>query len=102
MNTVTVLNRLPHDLVLEVESTKIVINGANKETIIGSGYGVTENVDADFFAAWLNKYKDFKFVADGLVVAAKSDREAKAKGKDLAEKKSGLEPKHKSEIGEAA
>lgn len=101
-STVTVLSRLPHDLVLEVGNTKVVINGATKEVIIGSGYGMTENVDADFFAAWLEKFKDRSFVKNELVVAAKTDREAKAKGKDLGDKKSGLEPKEKSEIGEAA
>jgi len=102
MTTVTVLTRLPHDLVLEVGGTKVIVNGANKEIVVGSGYGVTENVDADFFNAWLEKYKDRSFVRDELIVSAKSDRDAKAKGKDLGSKNTGLEPKAGAEIGEAA
>lgn len=109
-NTVTVACKLPHGLVLSVVNESgvqethtlkgsrlpytpdgIVIN----RNEVSSGYGLTPNVPADFFAKWLEQNRDMRAVKEALIfTAAKGDlNSARDQAKDLEKHTTtGLEP----------
>ena len=89
--TVIVGCKLPNGLVAEVNSKTVHFNGANSAVIIG-GHGITENVDAEFWQAWLTQNKDLVFVQKGLVFADAKAVNTKAESQEKAEEKTGLEP----------
>jgi hypothetical protein len=113
-NFVTVACNLPHGLHLEIRdpafpapapadpsdpnpkvfaSPKIrhTVKGANAANLYG-GYGVTENVPADFFAAWLKEHANSPFVKKGLIFAQERPHNAQAQASEQAAVKSGFEP----------
>jgi hypothetical protein len=61
--------------------------------------GLTFNVDADWFAGWVAEAKDFAPLEKGLIYSAKSEADANAQAKELAEVKTGLEQKSGDELG---
>lgn len=110
--TVSVACKIPHGLVIQHEQlveTKgtdgavartyvrvgapITLAGANTARVIG-GYGITDNIDADFFAKWLESEKGSALLNPGnpLVFATATHDKAEAQAKDLAATKTGLEP----------
>jgi hypothetical protein len=89
---VTVGCKLPNGIVIQIGEKKVKLNGFNQNMIqVGDGFGLTEGVDKEFFDAWCEKHKAFAVVKNGMVFAQKNTTEAAAQGKDLKEKKSGLE-----------
>lgn len=92
----TVGCKLPNGLVCELgkvgdESYTVVrLNGANSALVVG-GYGLTQNVSASFWAAWMKKNKHLEFVRKGLVFAHGDIASATDHAKDNAERRTGLE-----------
>lgn len=95
LGTVTVGCKLPHGLWMELQvddgpKTAILARGCNTSEVVG-GFGLTPNVQKDFWDAWLEQHKNLKFVKNGQIWAYKSIEGAKAKAKEMAEIKHGME-----------
>ena len=91
---ITVGCKLPNGIILQHPmdpAIKAVLNGKNRETIIGSGYGLTD-VDADLWEAWIDKYKTFQPFTSGAIFAAKTIDSVRSIAKEYKERKTGLEP----------
>jgi hypothetical protein len=58
----------------------------------GDGFGLTHNVDAEFFAEWLEQNKDAPYVKEGLIYAYADMGDVASKSRELEKVKSGLEP----------
>jgi hypothetical protein len=101
--------KLPHGLVIQPErldevrgvdgavhrayvphGEPVTLAGANSSNVIG-GYGITENVDADMFNAWMDSHKSYTPVVQGLIFAQPTANSAKDQAKDQADVKSGFE-----------
>ncbi len=90
---ITVACKLPQGLVLELGGKTVNVNGwRNSEAKIFSGYGITENVDKDFFDKWLKVHKNQPYVKNDLIFSQGGKDSAQAKAAELAEIKAGLEP----------
>lgn len=88
--TVTVGCKLPNGLILEVGNQSVEITGANSSRVVG-GHGITYDVDAEFFEAWLKAHADRDMVKGGFVFAHEKASSAKAEAADKESNKSGLE-----------
>lgn len=93
--TVTVACKLPHGIWMEVQDgnkpkTRILAKGCNTSNVIG-GFGLTENVPADFFEAWIEKNKSLKFVQRGQIWALNRSDSVRKKALEMAELKHGVE-----------
>ena len=54
--------------------------------------GITENVDAELFNAWLKENANRAIVKNGFIFAHESKEDIKANAKEKAKTKTGLEP----------
>lgn len=105
--TVTVALKLPNGLVLELKENKelglkgrpevYVARGsalpygvASEFSIVG-GFGLTPNIDADFFAEWLVRNANLSVVKEGLIFAHAKASDASVQAREFAELRSGLE-----------
>lgn len=66
--------------------------GVSREDPIVGGYALTQNVDADFWNAWLAANADLPLVKNKLIFAFESDEAARGQAKELKGNLSGLEP----------
>jgi len=86
--------RLPNGIVLEHPANplkKVELSGMNKVTIIGAGFAQND-VDADFWEAWISANGKFPAVKNGSIFVAKSSDDAMAKARDMKKEKTGFEP----------
>lgn len=91
MATVTVGCKLPSGLHLDIPGKgRVTLNGANSSNVIG-GHGITENVDAEFLAAWMKMYADHPAVKAGLIFAHEKASSTTAEARDKTKNKSGFE-----------
>ena len=90
MAKVTVGCKLPSGLQLRIDDTLVVLNGSNSSLVIG-GYGLTENVDKEFFDKWMGVNKDAACVLNGFVFAQERTANAKAEAADNAANINGFE-----------
>lgn len=90
MATVTVGCKLPHGLIIEVGNVAVTLKGKNSSNVIG-GYGLTEDVDRDFFEKWLAANKDSAAVKNNLIFAQERATNARAEAKEKAKVKNGFE-----------
>lgn len=88
--TVTVGCKLPNGLIIEVGGQSVELNGANASNVIG-GHGITYNVDADFFNAWMEAHQDRDMVKNGFIFAHDKAADAKAEAVDKEDNATGLE-----------
>lgn len=79
--TVTVGCKLPNGLIIEAGGKSVELNGANASNIIG-GHGITYNVDADFFNAWMAAHQDRDMVKNGFVFAHEDAKDTKAEARE--------------------
>lgn len=96
--TVVIGCKLPHGLVLTHKGVKVILEGLNKSRIIGANY-VTNQVDAEFWAAWKLENKDFEPLKSNAIFEASGVREAEDKAKELEKEKTGFEPMPKEVPG---
>lgn len=87
---VTIACKLPHGLQINVKGVSLTLRGSNSTGAIG-GYGFTQ-VREDFWQAWLATHRTYTPVQKGLIFAHPKAQSAKAKAKEQAEIKNGLEP----------
>lgn len=88
---VTIGCKLPNGLLLEVGNKNVQINGANSSNVVG-GHGITYNVDAELWQAWLKQNADRDVVKNGFVFAHDKPANAKAEAKEKTDTKTGQEP----------
>lgn len=91
MSTVNVGCKIPNGIIAEMGDKRVLLRGSNSSVVIG-GHGITENVDADFFAAWREKNKELPFVKLGLVFAHEKPQAVAAQAKERVDELTGLEP----------
>lgn len=95
-STVVVGCKLPNGLICELGNVeddnyqRVNLKGSNDSEIIG-GYGITRNVPAAFWEAWIEAKKRMPFVRKGLVFAVGDVDSAKDLATDFSEKKTGME-----------
>jgi hypothetical protein len=85
--------RLPAGLIIEhpADPAKtVLLNGANRERIIGSGYGKTD-VDAELWAAWKAAHPKFPAVLSGAIFEAPDDVSVDTAAQEVAAEKTGFE-----------
>ena len=90
-DTVTIGCKIANGLFLQVDDKTVKINGFNTATVIG-GHGLTENVPADFWQAWLAKNKDRDITKNGLIFAHSNTKDTTAEAKEKRKTKSSTEP----------
>lgn len=91
--TVTICCKLPNGITLDTPlapGKTVTLKGANRETIIGAGYGTTD-VDADFWEVWKSTHTTFQPLTSGAIFEAKSRDDAAAIAREQTERKTGLE-----------
>jgi hypothetical protein len=66
--------------------------GADVPWDIRSGAGLTHGVDADFFAKWMEDWKESDMVKGGFIFASAKTGDVVAEAKDKVKEKTGLEP----------
>jgi hypothetical protein len=84
----------------EQRDTIVTLNGPKFATgstkqpqyLIVDGYALTPNIDAQFFALWLEQNKNAPYVKNGSVCALNNEASAKDWAEEHAANKSGLEP----------
>lgn len=57
-----------------------------------SGFALTPNIPQDFWERWLEQHKHMDIVTKGLVFAFSKDEDVRAKARELAGLKTGMEP----------
>lgn len=86
--------KLPHGLHLDLkqngEPVRVTLVGANAARIVG-GYGITENVPAEFMTEWLKKNAKHKAVVNGLIFVHNDMKSAESMAKERRKNDSGLE-----------
>lgn len=88
--TLTVGCKLPHGLQIRVGDTVVTLLGSNSSLVIG-GHGITENVDKQFFDAWMAANKDAAAVKNGLIFAHEKTGSVKAEASEKKDNKNGFE-----------
>ena len=85
--------RLPNGLTLHHPITKeaVTLAGLHSSKIIGATH-VTTEVDADFWEAWKEKFKDYAPLKSGAIFEARNETDATSKAKELRKEKTGFEP----------
>lgn len=89
--TVIVGCKLPNGVIMELGNKSVEINGANSSHVVG-GHGITYDVDAEFFSAWMKAHEDRDMVKNGFIFAHEKAAETKAQAKEQEENNTGLEP----------
>jgi hypothetical protein len=74
-----------------IAGTATPFGSAPKAEVVG-GYALTRNVDADFFAKWMEQNKDSALVRNKLIFAHAKTDTARGAAAEMAETRSGLEP----------
>ena len=75
----------------EVKDVSVTLNGSRHKAAVG-GFGLTANVDGDFFDAWMQAHKDFKYVKEGMIFAHAKVENVEAQAIDNEAMRTGLEP----------
>lgn len=88
--TVIVGCKLPHGLKITLEGKTVVLNGT-KSSVIAGGYGLTHDVDKDFFDKFLSTYKDVPYVKNKMVFAQGKQASAESQAAELQNEVSGFE-----------
>lgn len=87
---VTVGCKLPNGLLIDVDGKVTHLLGANSSNVIG-GYGLTENVDKEYFEKWLKQHANQPYVKGEMVFAQAKTNSAQSKASENASVKTGLE-----------
>lgn len=76
----------------------VKLNGFRQSPIINAHYGTTP-VDAEFWSVWRKAYASYKPLTSGAIFQAANANDLEAKGKELADEKTGFEPMKKDAMG---
>lgn len=90
-NTVVVGCKLANGIIMQVDDKAININGFNTAQIIG-GHGITEDVDEEFWNAWVEKNKENSLYTGGFIFANKKIKDTQAEAVEKKDNDSKTEP----------
>jgi hypothetical protein len=87
--------KLPHGIHLDMKAQdgslqRVTLKGANDARIVG-GYGITENVSAEFMTAWLKKNARHAAVVNQSIFLHNDTRSAESMAKERRDIPTGLE-----------
>lgn len=88
--TVTIGCKLPCGLVMTLGGKSVELRGARDSRIL-NGYGLTENVDAEFWEAWKKAHAKLPYVKNELVFAYADTRSAQDMAQERQNERTGLE-----------
>lgn len=93
---VTIGCKLPHGLIIEARGSdgdivRHTLNGANAARIVG-GYGITENVSADLWKAFLKKNAKMAAVVNGQIFVHSDLKSVESEAKNRRNIETGFEP----------
>lgn len=93
--------KLPNGLLVEHKGESVLLNGSDDASAV-SGYGLTPDVDLDWFNDWATgDGKDFPPVAKGLIFVAPNERfaqdQAREQGDDIRSGLEGVDPEKPGE-----
>lgn len=87
--------KIPSGLHLDLKTNdgpqRVTLVGANASRIVG-GYGITENVPAEFFNEWMRRNAKHAAVVNGLIFAHSETKSAESMARERATNVTGLEP----------
>ncbi len=83
--------KLPNGLTIKHKDVTVTLNGATHSSAVG-GFGVTLDVDADWFKSWQEEAKDFPAVSNGSIFAFDRDTAAVRERRNDPTVRTGLEP----------
>lgn len=92
--TVSVVNKLPCGLTVDHKDKTVTFKGANDEGSV-AGFGITPEVDRDWFVDWAKTHPDFPALKNGAIFiqeAAKARDAARERKKDVKTGLEGLNP----------
>lgn len=98
MATVTVACKLPNGVHLDIRGRgRVTLRGTAvafgvAPVIVPGGYALTPDVDEDWWNAWLDLSRDLDIVKKQIVFAMPKPVEARARAREMAELRTGLEP----------
>ena len=75
---------------LESKGVSYFAKGSNSSEVYG-GHGITEDIPADFWSAWLIENKNHDLVTGGFIFAHEQRKEVKAQAKEKAQVKTKAE-----------
>lgn len=78
---------------------KVLLKGTNTSVIFG-GYGITEDIDADWFTQWLKDNADYEPVRLGLIFMQSTPAKAADAAKERVDVLSGFEPMNPDKPGD--
>lgn len=83
--------KLPNGLTVDHADQSVTLVGSNAPGAVG-GYGLTHDVDLDWFSDWLTgPGRELPMVQRGLIFIAGNDRNAADQAKEQKDERSGLE-----------
>ncbi len=88
--TVTIGCKLPCGLVMTFGGKNVELRGSRDSRIL-NGYGLTENVDAEFWEAWKKAHAKLPYVKNELVFAYADTRSAQDMAQERQNERTGLE-----------
>lgn len=88
--------KLPHGVLLRLKNesgdmVEVVIKGTNAARIVG-GHGITEDVDPDFWRAWLAKNAGHSAVVSGALFSYGDVKSVESEAKNRRKAVTGFEP----------
>ncbi len=96
---VTVGCKLPSGIILEMGEKQVRINGVNSVIIESrDAFGITENVDKEFWDAWYATHKDLDMDKRGFLFANEKANDTKAEIKEKKGEKTKMEPLDPSKL----
>ena len=116
--TVSIACKLPNGIVLELPGhPRVYIKGSAVEIglpserrttqdlsvpplLVPGGFALTPDVDADFWRAWSTAYAGMEVLQKGLLFAMPKPQDARAKAREMAKEKTGLEPIDPDKMGD--
>lgn len=88
--TVTIGCKLPCGLVMTFGGKSVELRGSRASRIL-NGYGLTENVDEEFWEAWKKAHAKLPYVKNELVFAYADTRSAQDMAQERQNERTGLE-----------
>ncbi|MDN8598625.1 hypothetical protein Q0A17_04205 [Citrobacter sp. S2-9] len=88
--TVTIGCKLPCGLVMTLGGKSVELKGSRDSRIL-NGYGLTSNVDAEFWEAWRKAHAKLPYVKNELVFAYADRRSAEDMAAERQKERTGLE-----------
>lgn len=104
MSTVVVACKLPTGFHMDLGGKRVTLRGTAvpwgaPPVIVPGGYTLTPDVDEEFANEWFKTFANMEMVKQRIIYIAPKAQDARAMSRELAEVKTGLEPKDPDKPG---